>query len=47
MPTTAAELLGREARYGATNYKPLDVVLARGEGVWVWDLDGRRYPALP
>ena len=37
------ELLDREARYGASNYKPLDVVLSRGEGVWVWDLDGRRY----
>ncbi len=36
-------LLGLEARYGASNYKPLDVVLSRGEGVWVWDLDGRRY----
>jgi ornithine--oxo-acid transaminase len=32
-----------EARYGATNYKPLDVVLQRGEGVWVWDVEGRRY----
>jgi ornithine--oxo-acid transaminase len=30
-------------RYGATNYKPLDVVIERGEGVWVWDVDGRRY----
>ena len=37
------ELLDREARYGASNYKPLDVMLSRGEGVWVWDLDGRRY----
>jgi ornithine--oxo-acid transaminase len=32
-----------EQRLGAHNYKPLDVVLARGEGVWVWDVDGRRY----
>lgn len=30
-------------RYGANNYKPLDVVLDRAEGVWVWDVDGRRY----
>ena len=29
--------------YGARNYKPLDVVLTRGLGVWVWDVDGRRY----
>jgi len=32
-----------EAEYGARNYKPLDVVIARGEGVWLWDTDGRRY----
>ena len=28
---------------GAHNYKPLDVVLSRGEGIWVWDVDGNRY----
>ena len=43
MPSLAAGLLDREARYGASNYHPLDVMLTRGEGVWVWDLDGRRY----
>ena len=32
-----------EARLGAKNYKPLDVVLSRGEGVYVWDVDGKRY----
>ena len=32
-----------ENRLGAHNYKPLDVVLTRGEGIWVWDVDGRRY----
>lgn len=32
-----------ETRYGAYNYKPLDVVLKRGEGIWVWDVDGKRY----
>ncbi len=32
-----------ENTYGAHNYKPLDVVLSRGEGVWVWDVDGSRY----
>ncbi len=41
--TLAGDLLEAEARYGATNYKPLDVVLTRGAGVWVWDVDGRRY----
>ena len=32
-----------EEEYGAHNYHPLDVVLERGEGVWVWDTDGRKY----
>ncbi len=32
-----------EDKYGAHNYKPLDVVLNRGEGVWVWDVDDRKY----
>src|SRR5262250_3331985 len=32
-----------EHQYGAHNYKPFDVVLTRGRGVWVWDIDGRRY----
>lgn len=32
-----------EQRYGAHNYKPLDVVLARGQGVWVWDVAGKKY----
>jgi ornithine--oxo-acid transaminase len=32
-----------EEKFGAHNYKPLDVVLNRGEGVWVWDVDGNKY----
>jgi ornithine--oxo-acid transaminase len=32
-----------EDTYGAQNYKPLDVVLTRGEGIWVWDVEGNRY----
>jgi len=32
-----------EEQYGAHNYKPLDVVLSKGEGVWVWDNEGNRY----
>jgi ornithine--oxo-acid transaminase len=32
-----------EERYGAYNYKPLDVVITRGEGVWMWDVDGKKY----
>jgi ornithine--oxo-acid transaminase len=41
-PTTA-ELIELEERYGAHNYHPLDVVVARAEGVWVWDVEGNRY----
>lgn len=32
-----------EARYGAHNYRPLDVVVERAQGVWLWDVEGRRY----
>jgi ornithine--oxo-acid transaminase len=32
-----------EEKYGAHNYHPLDVVISRGEGVWVYDVDGRKY----
>ena len=35
--------LNLENEYGAHNYKPLDVVLTKGEGVWVWDVDGKKY----
>ena len=41
--TLTARCIDTEARLGARNYKPLDVVLTRGEGVHVWDLDGNRY----
>ena len=41
--TTAAEYMALEDRYGAHNYHPLPVVLSRGEGVHVWDVDGKRY----
>jgi ornithine--oxo-acid transaminase len=32
-----------EQQFGAFNYKPLDVVLHRGQGIWVWDVEGHRY----
>ncbi|WEX88998.1 ornithine--oxo-acid transaminase [Sinorhizobium garamanticum] len=41
--TTTEALIETEYRLGAHNYKPLDVVLSRGEGVYVWDVDGNRY----
>jgi len=40
---TSEKLIATEQRLGANNYKPLDVVLTRGEGVYVWDTDGNRY----
>ncbi|MBB3594410.1 ornithine--oxo-acid transaminase [Rhizobium sp. BK529] len=39
----SSNLIASEQRLGANNYKPLDVVLTRGEGVHVWDTDGKRY----
>jgi len=42
MPETR-DYIDLEDRLGAHNYRPLDVVLARGEGVWVYDVEGRRY----
>src|SRR5512135_3101471 len=41
--SSSRELIELEDRFGAHNYHPLDVVLSRGEGVWVWDVDGHRY----
>ncbi len=38
-----ADLIELENRFGANNYQPLDVVLVRGEGIWVWDVAGQRY----
>lgn len=38
-----SEYINLENKYGASNYKPLDVVLTRGEGVWVWDAEGNKY----
>ena len=39
----ASQLIGLEERYGAHNYHPLDVVIERASGAWVYDLAGRRY----
>jgi ornithine--oxo-acid transaminase len=37
------ELVAQAERYGAHNYRPLEVVLSRGQGAFVWDVEGRRY----
>lgn len=39
----SSDLIEMEQHLGAHNYKPLDVVLARGEGVWVWDVEDKVY----
>ncbi|MBT3418142.1 MAG: ornithine--oxo-acid transaminase [Flavobacteriales bacterium] len=40
---TSSEYISLEDKYGAHNYHPLPVVLAKGEGVFVWDVEGKRY----
>ncbi len=40
---SSEELIAIEDRYGAHNYHPLPVVLERGEGVYVWDVEGKKY----
>ena len=37
------EYIELEDKYGAHNYKPLSVVLSEGKGVWVWDVEGKKY----
>ena len=41
--STSQELITLEERYGAHNYHPLPVVLAKGDGVFVWDVEGKKY----
>ncbi|MBK0401144.1 ornithine--oxo-acid transaminase [Limibaculum sp. M0105] len=38
-----ADFLAVEDQLGAHNYKPIDVVLSRGRGVWLWDVEGKQY----
>ena len=40
---SSQEAIALEDRYGAHNYHPLPVVLSRGEGVYVWDVEGKKY----
>ncbi len=42
-PKTTADYVALEDLYGAHNYHPLDVVVARAEGIWVWDVEGKKY----
>ena len=43
IPSRAQDLVDLENQHGAHNYHPLDVVIERAEGVWVYDVDGNRY----
>jgi len=42
-PMNSAKAIELENKYGAHNYHPLPVVLSRGEGVYVWDVEGKKY----
>lgn len=43
LPSKSSKAIALENQYGAHNYHPLPVVLTRGEGVYVWDVEGKRY----
>ena len=40
---SSQEAMALENKYGAQNYHPLPVVLSKGEGVFVWDVEGKKY----
>jgi ornithine--oxo-acid transaminase len=40
---TSQDYIKLEDKYGAHNYHPLDVVIDKGKGVWVWDVEGKKY----
>ena len=37
------QIIAIEDKYGAHNYHPLDVVIDKAKGIWVWDVDGKKY----
>ena len=43
LSSKSEDMIAKENKYGAHNYHPLPVVLQRGEGVYVWDIDGKKY----
>jgi len=43
MKLTSKQLIQLEDKFSAKNYHPLDVVITRGQGVWVYDVDGKKY----
>jgi len=40
---SSRDLIRQESTFGANNYKPLEVVIAKASGVWVWDVEGQKY----
>lgn len=40
---SSQEAINLENKYGAHNYHPLPVVLSKGEGIYVWDVEGKKY----
>ena len=40
---SSQQIFEKEGKYGATNYQPLPVALSRGKGLYVWDVEGRKY----
>ena len=42
-PLRTEDFIALENTYGAHNYHPLDVVIERAEGVWVYDVEGKKY----
>ena len=43
MPVNSQEYITLDERYAAHTYHPIEVVIERGEGAWVYDVEGRRY----
>jgi ornithine--oxo-acid transaminase len=43
IPTTTTDFIALEDQWGAHNYHPLDLVIERGEGAWLYDVEGKRY----
>src|SRR4051794_24629413 len=43
MHDTTGNFIALEEQWGAHNYHPLDLVIERGEGAWLYDVDGKRY----
>lgn len=43
MTAVLHDLIALEDEFGAHNYHPLDVIIERAKGVWVWDVDGKKY----